>query len=59
MKNGYLLIIVMSIFALAAPAYAVAPGLYMGLAAGPATNNGGTQQLQVQGSPTTTPANPR
>ncbi len=40
-------------------AYAVAPGLYMGLAAGPATANGSTQQLQVEGSPTTTPGNPK
>ncbi|OGT41277.1 MAG: hypothetical protein A3F42_07305 [Gammaproteobacteria bacterium RIFCSPHIGHO2_12_FULL_37_34] len=39
--------------------YAVAAGFYMGLAAGPATNSGGTQQLQVENSATTTPGNPR
>ena len=39
--------------------YAVAPGFYMGLMTGPATNNGGEQQAQVQGSATTTTATPK
>ena len=39
-------------------AYAVAPGFYMGLSTGPATNNGGTQQAQTTVH-TTTPVTPQ
>lgn len=39
-------------------AYAVDPGFYLGLMAGPATNSGGTQQAQVENSAETTPATP-
>lgn len=42
-----------------ANADAVAPGFYLGLMGGPATNSGGTQQAQVQGSATTTPVTPK
>lgn len=38
--------------------FAVAPGFYMGMMLGPATNNGGTQQAQVNAT-TTTPATPK
>ncbi|OGT38329.1 MAG: hypothetical protein A3F11_06530 [Gammaproteobacteria bacterium RIFCSPHIGHO2_12_FULL_37_14] len=41
------------------PTYAVAPGFYVGLAAGPATNSGGTEQLQLSNQTATTPGNPR
>src|SRR3990167_3561003 len=60
MKNkilAYLSVAVTNMFI--GSAYAVAPGFYMGLAAGPATNNGGTQQIQANNTGTTTPANPR
>ncbi len=59
MKNKLALILATASSLYAFSAYAVAPGMYMGLAAGPATNSGGTQQLQVDGSPTPTAANPR
>lgn len=43
-------------------ALAVAPGFYMGLSTGPATNGGGTEQIQAEsngsGVTTTTPATP-
>lgn len=42
-----------------ANAYAVAPGLYVGLAAGPATNGAGEQQAQLDASPGTTLAKPK
>jgi len=44
--------------AVAMHAYAVAPGFYMGLMTGPATNTGGTQQVEVRPG-VTTPATPR
>jgi opacity protein-like surface antigen len=40
-------------------AYAVAPGLYMGLVVGPATNGAGDVQAQVEGAATTTLAKPK
>jgi opacity protein-like surface antigen len=40
-------------------AYAVGPGFYMGMALGPATNTGGTQQVQVKHASFTTPATPK
>lgn len=54
----------MTASSLAVNTYAVAPGLYLGLALGPATNSGGTVQAQVQAPPgipstTTTPASPK
>ncbi|HEX4045171.1 MAG TPA: outer membrane beta-barrel protein [Gammaproteobacteria bacterium] len=39
--------------------YAVAPGLYLGLMLGPATNSGSKQQAQIPGSPLTTTVSPR
>jgi len=45
---------------MAISAYAVAPGFYMGVMAGPATNSGGTQQAQMQTpTTTTTPVTPK
>jgi OOP family OmpA-OmpF porin len=41
-------------------AYAVSPGLYMGLMFGPATNNGKEERAQLLATPTlTTPVNPK
>lgn len=39
--------------------YAVDPGFYLGLMAGPATNDGSTTQAQVEGSAETTTATPK
>lgn len=51
-----------AIFAIMTNVYAVAPGFYMGLSTGPATNGGGTEQVQAEsngsGVTTTTPATP-
>lgn len=55
--NHLLLAIVSS--SLFTPLYAVSPGFYMGLMAGPATNNGTNQTAQVQGSTARTVAKPR
>lgn len=41
--------------ALSANAFAVGPGLYLGVMAGPSTNNASDQQLQVEGAPTSPP----
>src|SRR5579862_5093030 len=43
---------------ISSPVYAVAPGFYMGLMAGPATNSAGNQQVEVSKGVTTT-AKPR
>lgn len=40
-------------------AYAVAPGFYMGIMGGPATNDGGTQYVQPATGTTTIPATPK
>lgn len=44
---------------LASTAYAVAPGFYMGLMLGPATNTSGTQEAVIEDSTATTPVTPR
>lgn len=48
-----------AVLGVAANAYAVAPGFYIGGMAGPATNNGSDVNVQAQGSPTTIVATPK
>lgn len=57
--KGLMKVVVLAASTTLTAAYAVNSGMYLGLITGPASNTGGTQNVQLQGSTATVPATPK